>query len=506
MAESTAASPTRDPALFNDDIAPTEAGRRTWNMWHMAALWVGMAVCVPSYQLAASLIKDGMDWRQAVGTIALGNVIVLLPMILNGHAGAKYGIPFPVYARASFGVLGANLPAVMRALVACGWFGIQTWIGGKALYTLLRAVWPHLAPVDETALFPGMGPFACFVAFWAVNVYFIWKGTESIKWLETLAAPFLIVAGLALVVWAHGRAGGFGRMLSTPTKFATTGQFLVVFFPSLTAMVSYWGTLALNIPDFTRFARNQRDQAVGQALGLPTTMTLFAFIGVAVTSASEVIFGESLWDPTDVVVRAVTPAAGASVTIAGIVVVLIGMVGLSVATLSTNIAANVVSPANDISNLRPGKISFRAGGLVTAVVGLLMFPWKLIATTKGYIFTWLIGYGVLLGPIGGILIVDYFVLRRRELVVADLYRRGGVYEYRGGVNVRAIAAFVAGVAPNVPGFLVASGALAAARVPAALTQVYSYAWFVGLGVAGVVYWALMRGRAGAPVRSRSTTA
>jgi NCS1 family nucleobase:cation symporter-1 len=443
-----------------------------------------------------------MSSSQALITIALGNLIVLVPMILNGHAGTKYGIPFPVYARAPFGVLGANIPALMRALVACGWFGIQTWIGGQALWTLLRAIWPALPP-PSTGLFPGIGPLACFVAFWLVNVYFIVKGTESIKWLESLAAPMLIVMGLALLVWAWDRAGGAGKMLEVRTKFADTSAFLAVFFPSLTAMVSYWGTLALNIPDFTRYTRSQTDQAVGQAIGLPTTMTLFAFIGVAVTSASEVIFGEALWDPTDVVVRAVSPSPGEPATLAGVVIVLVGMIGLSVATLSTNIAANVVSPANDISNVAPGKISFRTGGLITAAIGLFMFPWKLIETTKGYIFTWLIGYSVLLGPIGGILIVDYFFIRRCELNVGDLYRRGGEYEYKGGFNPAAIGALVLGILPNVPGFLVAAGALDKDAVPAAFLEIYSYAWFVGLFVAGLVYFLLMR-KSGP--KSRATSA
>ncbi|HEY2931318.1 MAG TPA: NCS1 family nucleobase:cation symporter-1 [Acidobacteriota bacterium] len=474
--------PSRDPRLFNPDLAPTLPSQRTWNLWHIAALWVGMAVCVPTYTLASGLIDSGMNWKQAIFTISLGNLIVLIPMILNAHAGTRYGIPFPVLARSSFGVLGANVPAMLRAFVACGWFGIQTWIGGEAIYQLGLTLFPgrtYLPDVMPSFVGITLGQFLSFMLFWMVNVYFIWKGTESIKWMESLAAPFLIAMGLALLAWAYVRAGGWGPILSRPSSFASLDSFLPVFFPSLTAMVGYWATLSLNIPDFTRYARSQRDQMVGQALGLPTTMTLFAFIGVAVTSATPLIFGKVIWDPIELMGR-----------VGGLLTVLVSIVALSVATLSTNIAANVVSPANDFSNLRPGRISFRMGGMITAVIGILIMPWKLIESSHGYIFTWLIGYSALLGPIGGIMIVDYFIIRRRELRAADLYVRGGDYEYHGGVNPAALIALMAGVAPNIPGFL--SQAFPGHwRAGAFFQGLYSYAWFVGFAIAGVVYWVWM---------------
>ncbi|MEK6607357.1 MAG: NCS1 family nucleobase:cation symporter-1 [Myxococcota bacterium] len=456
--------------LTNPDLAPTSADRRTWNVWHIAALWVGMAVCIPTYTLASSLIDGGMNWWQAVLTIALGNVVVLFPMVLNAHAGTKYGIPFPVFARASFGVLGANLPALLRAVVACGWFGIQTWIGGEAVNAMLQALSP--------GTFGAAAPWVCFGLFWLINVYFIWAGTESIKWMETLAAPFLIVTGLAMLAWAWHGAGGFGPILGRPARLQG-GAFWAFFFPSLTAMVGYWATLSLNIPDFTRFARSQRDQILGQAIGLPTTMTLFAFIGVAVTSATPILFGRIIWNPVEVLAQIHHP-----------VVIVLAMIALAVATLSTNIAANVVSPANDFSNLAPRWVSFRTGGLITAVIGIAIMPWKLYADPSGYIFTWLIGYSALLGPIGGVLIADYFVLRRRTLVVEDLYRRGGVYEYAGGVNPRAVAALLLGVAPSVPGFLANIGV--ASSVAAPWRSLYAYAWFVGFAVSASSYLAFMR--------------
>jgi NCS1 family nucleobase:cation symporter-1 len=474
--------------LSNPDLAPVAASRRTWNWWHFCALWIGMSVCIPTYTISAGLIDGGMSWSQAMWTIFLGNAIVLVPMILNAHAGARYGIPFPVFARASFGVLGANVPALLRALVACGWFGIQTWFGGAALYQLAKGLWPGIATLP--AILPAgiglsTGEALGFITFWLLNVWFIVKGTESIKWLESLSAPFLILVGLALLAWAYTQAGGFGPILSQPPRFASDAEFWKVFFPSLTGMIGFWATLSLNIPDFTRYARSQRDQIIGQAVGLPPTMTLYAFIGVAVTSATLLIFpgGKAIWDPVELLGR-----------IGGPFTVVLSMLALSIATLTTNLAANVVSPANDFSNAAPRLISFRTGGLITAVIGIVMMPWKLLATSQGYIFTWLIGYSALLGPIGGILIADYFVLRRMRLELPDLYRRGGAYEYAGGFNPAALAALVLGVAPSVPGFLAQAFPASFPNVGEVWRGLYSYAWFLGFGVAAVVYLLLMAGK------------
>ena len=467
-----------DPTLYNEDLAPTSAAARTWRWTSIAALWVGMVVCVPTYMLSSSLVDAGMSWLQAIATILLGNLVVLVPMALVGHAGTKHGIPFPVLLRASFGTVGANVPAILRGLVACGWFGIQTWIGGAAIYTILNALsdgWFAGTPLPVLGIDPWQT--LCFLAFWALHVFFIARGTESIRWLETLAAPFLLAMGLALLAWAWIKAGGFGEMLSTPSAFAPggeqEGQFLAVFFPSLTAMVGFWATLSLNIPDFTRYCRTQRDQVLGQAIGLPPTMALFAFIGVAVTSATVVIFGRAIWHPVELLGE----MGGSAVVIALFV--------LAVATLTTNLAANVVAPANGFSNIAPRRISFKMGGYITAGLGIAMFPWKLLETAGDYIFVWLIGYSALLGPIAGILIVDYFVLRFTELDVAELFRKGGRYSYVRGWNPVAIVALVLGVAPNVPGFLAQVEVLDAVHPFFATT--YTYAWFVGLLISGLVY-------------------
>lgn len=467
----------------NHDLAPTRLAERKWATRDIAALWISMSACVPTYMLASSLIAEGMSWWQAVATIFLGNVIVLLPMVLNAHAGTKYGIPFPVYCRSSFGVLGANVPAVLRALVACGWFGIQTWIGGFAIYKVVAVFVPT---VEKVAPLPVLGINApqaiCFLLFWGLNMWVIYKGIDSIRVLLNIKAPLLIMLGLALLFWAYRRAGGFGPMLAKPSAFAAgqpkEGQLAKFFFPALTGMVGFWATLSLNIPDFTRYARSQRDQVVGQAIGLPTTMGLFSFIGVAVTSATGIIFGEAIWDPIVVVTRFKHPA-----------LLVFALVALGIATLATNIAANVVSPANDFANLAPTRIDFKRGGYITGVIGILIMPWKLVADPSGYIFTWLVGYSALLGSIGGVLIADYFVIRKRTLDVPGLYSDRGPYWYRGGFNKIAFVALIAGIVPNLPGFL---GVVKWARVPQFWINLYSYAWFVGFAISFAVYVVGMR--------------
>ena len=472
--------------LYNEDLAPVPPGARKWGLASIAALWISMSACIPTYMLASSLIGGGMNWWQAVLTIFLGNVIVVIPMILNAHAGTRYGIPFPVFCRASFGTLGANVPALLRALVACGWFGIQTWIGGAAIYKIMSVFLPSLAaPGAATFLGITFPQFACFLFFWGINMWVVYKGIDSIRVLLNIKAPLLVALGLVLLGWAYQAAGGFGPILSQPSAFdpgqPKAGQFAGFFFPALTGMIGFWATLSLNIPDFSRYAKSQRDQIVGQALGLPTTMALYSFIGVAVTSATTIIYGETLWDPVDVLTRFKNP-----------VVLVVAMVALCIATLATNIAANVVSPANDFAQLAPRKITFRIGGLITGIIGIVMMPWKLVADPSGYIFTWLIGYSALLGPIGGVMIADYFVWRRKVLNVPALYSTTGEYTYSGGFSWVAIVALLAGALPSLPGFLATIKVIDGTHVPPFLLGLYSYAWFVGFGIAFVLYLILRK--------------
>lgn len=574
-----------DSPLANRDILPVPVKERTWNTWNMASLWVGIAVCIPTYMLAASLIAAGMNWTQAIWTILLGNAIVLIPLCLNAYPGTKYGIPFPVLIRSSFGTRGAQIPSILRGLVACGWFGIQTWIGGKAIYELARIPLPGIAGLApglrETFVGINGGELVCFLIFWFFHMVIVWRGTESIKWFESLAAPALILVGIALLIWAIRVGGGLGNVLDQsqyfvqPTLSLEAGEDAVicrldplrdeeglyrpdrmrwavvpaplaeagwepfrpefeipwteadrmevtvelgvaadreaavvlsgiarrkvapppgpwaftVFFPLLTAMVGYWATLSLNIPDFTRYARSQKSQVLGQAIGLPTTMTLYSFVGVVATCASLIAFPRILapesapWDPVDLLAQFRIPW-----------MIILSMGILALATLTTNIAANVVAPANGFSNLAPSKISFRMGGLITGLIGILMMPWKLLANVGAYIFTWLIGYSALMGGVAGVMIADYYLVRKRKLDLVGLYRTDGPYVFTAGFNWAGIVAFILGVIPNIPGFLVQVEIIPPGVIPGFFRTIYTYAWFTSFAISFVVYTVWMKAK------------
>ncbi len=481
--------------LFNGDLAPVPKARRTWTTYNFAALWVSMAHCIPTYMLAGGLVAVGMNGWQALLTIGLGNLIVLVPILLNAHPGTKFGVPFPVLARSSFGTVGANVPAVLRAIVACGWFGIQTFIGGEALRTFIEAIWPGfgLISVGTSVLGLSIPSAITFAVFWALNIAIIYRGMNAVRVFENWAAPLVMVMAAVLLAWAVNRAGGIGAMLSQPSKFETVGAFWKVFVPSLTGMIGFWATLSLNIPDFTRYGRGQREQMIGQTLGLPTTMIAFSAMGVVITSATQAILKDvpvaKLWDPVFLLSQLTSSAAPAGLDaplIASdatrLVVAIASLVGVGIATLSVNIAANVVSPANDFANLAPRLISFKTGGLITGLVGIAMMPWKLLASADTYIFSWLVGYSALLGPIAGIMIADYWLLRRTELDVPDLYRTRGRYA---GVNWVAMGALAVGILPNVPGFLKSAHVLKGPED--FFDQIYVYAWFNGFFIAAALY-------------------
>lgn len=479
---------TKQPAssdLWNEDIAPTDPAHRTWTWLHYGALWIGMVMCIPVYLMASGLIEEGMSAAQAVTTVLIGNLIVLIPLLLIGHAGAKYGIPFAVLIRSSFGIRGSRLPAILRALVGCGWFGIQCWVGGSALYAIGNIVTGGAlnGPVVP-ALGINIGQFVSFLLFWAMHLYFIKNGPESIRWIETYTAPLKIIIVAALLLWAYNKAGGFGDILTGASAFdeggKRAGQFWSVFWPSLTAMAGFWGTLALNIADFTRFARSQRDQVIGQAIGLPIPMAALSFVGAAVTSATIIIYGEAIWDPVNLAGR----MEGFAVAI--------GLAIITIDTLCVNLAANTVGPAYDFSAISPRYINFARGGYITAILGVIMAPWKLIESTQGYIFTWLTGYGALLGPVLGVMLADYWLVRRRQIDVNDLFKANGQYTYINGWNPAAIIAFALGVLPNLPGFLHTAFPASFPNVSSIFLNIYTFAWFVGVFIAMGVYYLLMR--------------
>jgi nucleobase:cation symporter-1, NCS1 family len=457
--------------LYNADLAPVPIARRTWTTWDYAALWISMAHCIPTYTMASGLIDSGMSWWQALGTILLGNLIVLAPILLNSHPGTKYGIPFPVFARAAYGTFGSNVPALMRALVACGWFGINAWIGGAALQKFLVSLAPGWQDLLGTVHGSPGTQWIAFLLFWTLNILIIYRGMELVRRVERWAAPFVLVMTAILLVWAIGRADGLGPIMARPGTLTDNRAFLAVFVPSLTAAIGFWSTLSLNMPDFTRFGRSQRAQAIGQAVALPSTMTVFAGMGIMITSATVIIFGKAISDPIELGGRFDNRL------IVGVV-----MFTAVIATLAVNIAANVVSPANDFANAFPRHIDFKRGGLITGVLGIAAMPWELLKNAGRYI-GWLVGYSGSLGAIAGVLIVDYWLLRKRSLDLTSLYVRDGAYRYRNGYNLAAIGATLIGAAVALAGMFWDP-----------LRPIYDWSWFVGFGLAGALYWALMQGR------------
>src|SRR5437879_7578002 len=464
VAEQISSSP-----LYNKDLAPVPVAKRNWTTYNYAALWISMAHCIPTYMLSSGLIGAGMNWWQALITILLGNSIVLIPILLNPHPVTKYGIPFPVFARASYGTYGSNLPALMRAIVACGWFGIQAWIGGEALNTLFAAIIPNWNGLLGGPIGGHMTTeWISFLLFWGMNIYIIYRGMDLLRKVENWAAPFVLVMTSLLLGWAIWKAHGLGYLLTQQSKFHTLGEFWTIFIPSLTAMIGFWATLSLNMPDFTRFGHSQREQAIGQVVALSTTMTVFAAMGVMITSAAVVIYphmkADELWDPMKFVGQ-----------FHQVVIVAISMFTVVVATLAVIIAANVVSPSSDLSNSFPLCISFPTVSLITGIIGILMQPWRLLADPSGYIFTWLVGYSGGLGSIAGVLIIDYWIVRHKEFALGDLYRRQGTYRYNGGWNWRAVIATLVGCGLAWSGPVLTKLGISIDF----FNKLYNYAWFVG---------------------------
>ncbi|XP_065857734.1 purine-uracil permease NCS1 [Euphorbia lathyris] len=467
-----------DPTLTNEDLKPTTPNQRTFSGWEMASLWIGLVVGVPTYYLAGSLVDLGMAWWQGIATVVAANFILLGPLILTGDPGTRYGISFPVLARSSFGIFGAHIPTLLRALIGCGWYGIETWIGGEAIFILLPKFIKQ-SSYSKPLSWLGTSPleFSCFIVFWVTQLAIIWRGIEGIRKLEKYSAPILIILTSCLLIWAYVKANGFTHMLSLSSRLSNA-QFWGLFFPSLTANISFWATLALNIPDFTRYAKSQKDQIFGQS-GLPIFMGLFTFVGLAVTSSTKVIFGEVISNP----IQLLDKIGGLSTTI-------LAIIGISLATLTTNIAANVVAPANALVNLSPSNFTFRKGALLTALLGVAFQPWRLLKSSESFVYTWLIGYSALMGPIGGILLADYYLIRGRKLSVEDLYSLSpnGVYFYCGGFNLVAIFALLFGVFPVIPGFLENVGIVS--KVPGVFVGIYNNAWFFSFFSSGFVYWIL----------------
>lgn len=557
---------SHESGLYSEELAPIPVESRTWNRWNLAALWVGMAVCIPTYLLASYMIRSGLSWQASLIIIGLANLVITLPMVLNGHAGVKYGIPFPVAGRSAFGIYGIHIPAIIRGFVACGWFGIQTWIGGLAIYS----IWNALSGNPETEGLSA-GKFIAFGVFWIINIYFIWKGTESIKWLEDVSAPILIGIGIILIYWGYSAGGGFQRVLdagpqvgkpsvvldpekgivldlleSAPGTSRATEYKLIYYsspnqkmesewkalpigtgiispdsFPGLsmseallgkgsvsaqfrsvqegnylqssevqaivkdsnklsfwsyllwfTSMVGFWATMSISISDITRQAKSQKDQIAGQFIGLPGTMVFYSFTGIFVTCAAVLAFPDILvaedapWDPVTLINRFDNPG-----------VIVFAQIAMLIATLSTNIAANVIAPANAISNVFPKQISFRVGGVIAGLIGIVLCPWWLMDDISSL----LIFISGLLGPVLAVLLCDYFLIRKTDLDISSLYRSQGTYTYTKGYNLIALFSIVAGAIFAVIGKWVPQ-----------LVWIFNLSWFSGFIFTFLLYYLLMK--------------
>ncbi len=470
--------PIEDSRFYNPELAPVPIEQRTWSTYNFFALWMGMAHNIPSYTLAASLIALGMDWVQAFITITLGNLIVLVPMLLNSHAGTKYGIPFPVFARAFYGIRGANLVALLRAFIACAWFGIQTWVGGKALHVIVgRLAGDGWSKASEVGGQPWT-LWLCFFGFWVVQMLVIWRGMDAIRRFENWTAPLVSIGFLILLGYVLVKAGGFGPILHTGSKLGWGPDFWKVFFPALMGMIAFWSTLSLNMPDFTRFGGSQKKQAIGQLLGLPTTMSFIAIVAILTTSGAQALYGEAIWDPADLASR-----------FDNTFLVIVALISLVLATISANLAANVVSPSYDFSNAFPKRITFAIGGLITGVVGIVIQPWRLISDPSIYIFSWLGFYGGLLASVAGVFVAGYWVIKKTHLELPDLYLDGrGAYWFNGGWNWRAVLATLVGSVLAVGGAY--GGPFPADGLIPFLKPLYDYNWVIGFAAGFLVFLAL----------------
>jgi NCS1 family nucleobase:cation symporter-1 len=458
----------------NESIAPTSAKSRNWTTKDFAILWISISATVVTYMSGSTLMALGMLWWQALFTVFLGTTITLIPIILNSHVGAKYGIPFPVYCRASFGLNGANLPVLIRALVACGWFGIVSWIGAQAFYMIILVFYPgvkHLSPIPFLDI--NFMQIICIVLFLSLHGLALLRGMNSIKFLLNIKAPLLALVGIVLLFWALPYLNS--SALTSIENIATSGgsNFWKVFPSAMTSVIALSVALSVNIADFSRFSKSQKSHVIGQAIGLPLTMIFFAFVGIAVSAATLAIYGEVIWDPVELLGK----APNTTILISGSAIIII-------ASLTTNIAANLVSAANDFSNFWPKRISFKTGGFITIILGLLIQPWKILANSNGYIYKWLLSYTCFFGAIGGILIADYYLVRKKKLNVENLYLRNGEYWYKNGFNIKAIIAFVLAIMPCIPGMLNTMGIIKSRGFFIAL---YDYNWFVGFIISFVAY-------------------
>lgn len=461
---------------LNDDIKPASRSERTWSTYNIAMLWVGMVIAITSFSFSASLVALGLSPVAAIINVAIGNLIVLIPMQINSHAGTKYGIPFPVFSRLSFGQKGAHIPSMARSIVAAGWCSVQCWVGGAAVSSIIGVFFSGW-DVEGTGRFIGFGIFILII------MYLTLKGSEGIKWVQAIGSPILIMVVLGLAVWTI-KTGldydySFMDLLSQPSDkglLIESGGYWIVFFSGITSNIAVWATLALNIPDLSRYAKGQKEQLKGQMLALPISMTVLAIIGAFFAEVTRVAFGTAHHDPTIIMQWFESK-----------IVIIIVALAVIIATITTNIAANVVAPANGFSNLSPKRISFRTGVIITCVLSIAYRPWWMFGSAGAWMFSFLGTVGMLLGPVAAILAADYMIIKKRRVDLKALYtEEENRYSYYKGFNLRAIAAWLIAVfVPSLHQFFGVGGAV--------MIWINANSYIFGFIVGFIAYVLLMKG-------------
>jgi NCS1 family nucleobase:cation symporter-1 len=483
---------------FNNDIRPTVQAERTWGTYNISMLWVGMSICIPSFMMASGLVGMGLSVWASVFNVVLGNVLILIPIQLNSYVGTKYGISFPVFSRLTFGMKGAHIASVSRAITACGWCAVQCGLGGTAIMFCVQAFVPSLDISTPVCVWVGFLLFLFMT--WLLTAF----GEKIIRVFEAIGSPVLIVMSIGLLIWAFVIAGNagysvgdvFSTNITSGDTAATRGGAFAVFLIGLTNNIGFWATMALNIPDFSRYAKNQKAQFRGQLYGMPIMMAVCAVIGAVYAQATFLadITGNrvALFSPVDALAYIGTPG-----TVSHSILLLVLGIGVIIATLTTNIAANVVAPGNGFSNLSPKRISYFWGVTIACVIAVVyQFLLTSSDTLSGAMFTFLNIYGGILAPFAAILIIDYWVHKKQRVEVIDLYREGSDtrYYYQGGFNSAAIIAWIAGAFVPTLYSIVATAAPSSAFVQNAVLyyiNINSYLW--AFLVAFIVYLLIGKG-------------
>ncbi|MCL2355266.1 MAG: cytosine permease, partial [Oscillospiraceae bacterium] len=452
---------------YNNDLSPADLSKRTWGTYTFFSCWVGMNICIPAYQMASSAIAMGLSWWLSLVLVFSGNLIILIPMLLNSRAGIKYGITFPVYARSVFGIRGAQIPVIIRSVIGAAWTGILIWLGAESLQVALELIFEPWQGFRY-------GQAVCYIFFWILNIGFTLGGSDVFKKLKEYSTPLLGLFCIGLSIWGIRATYQAGYVAIDAIRYLNISsninvrQTITVF---LVANISYYSTWAMNVSDLSRFAKNEKSHHIGIIVGLPLSMMLIAFCGIFVTGASKLIFGEPMWNPNDVVL-AIGNRWGA----------LFAAIAILLATLSTNVTTNILPPANGLTNLYPRKVSYKTGVIITGIIATAIQPWRLVADPSGYIYDWLSTYGILTGPFASILICDYFLFKKQTLSLVDLYSgHGSNYWYYKGFNLRAILAWCFAVIPSIAGIFIAP-----------LRVLRDYGWILSFVLGFIIYFILTK--------------